>query len=677
MESHLSNARNSILMLPKSSPILGDIHQPVGGLYRSISQGGDRRLGQSNMRRSKPLYPVIKTVQSGHSRGMSEHSTSSDSSPYYLVSPLRSASAMEYGYRMDWQLPYQSPSGPVMGHSPSSSRSYNSPLMALEVEQGSPSTNMTSPQTPAARGLGISTSSRTEQSHKRQTSNSSNDLIRSSSQASTRSARELREQMSDLKNRIADLKNKAQADSLRRQNSQSLRTPSPFTHAPEQWYTAAPEYKEAGTPINTNAGLGWSPSQGNIPSLGTPRSPKDSAFGDGEIVTPITVGHRSDIRTDVNTATLHLKSNLSSAVNHETPFTQGSYYEDAPEQFDEEAEDDVAASEEEQVYLNEVLEESLQDGDSGIPIMLDEDDFTPNGEAERHEDRADAFDYENMFLHSALGNYHPRSRSNSDSSVETRRAITRTPVPEDEEDGEGDDEQSSARERNGSIDSTIGELEGPPTPRALLPPSAPWMRSSRSNSVDSLATTATFATATEGRGNGSEADNSMPSEILNWGNNVPSIQQQASSPQRTARPTPTMSGSQPVSRGKQMHVGTSPVTQVRSTPPSPPVHSPALPMQSPPKQNRPRHPANTEILMASLITLADPTFQMPTTPNTFAEVDKGLVISLLKAVGGVCNAILKSEARGDAYEAREWRRRLDDARRVLAGQAGEERNDHQ
>lgn len=48
---------------------------------------------------------------------------------------------------------------------------------------------------------------------------------------------------------------------------------------------------------------------------------------------------------------------------------------------------------------------------------------------------------------------------------------------------------------------------------------------------------------------------------------------------------------------------------------------------------------NTEILMESLIKLADPSFTLA--PGIkFEEVDKHLVLGLLGAVGGVCNSIL-------------------------------------
>lgn len=72
--------------------------------------------------------------------------------------------------------------------------------------------------------------------------------------------------------------------------------------------------------------------------------------------------------------------------------------------------------------------------------------------------------------------------------------------------------------------------------------------------------------------------------------------------------------------------------------------------------------------MESLIKLANPNFCLA--PGIrFNEVDKGLVLDLLGAVGGVCNEILTAGARkGDPEENVErLRRRLEGANHVLLG----------
>ena len=706
MEDNLSKARNSVLISPRTSPVIGDLHQPVGGLYRSISQGGDRRLGPGYVRKSKSLFPVLRNASVGHFRGLSDNSASVD--PASQAAQARSASALEFNRRMDAMLPTHSSNGQT-GQSPGSNRSYNSPLRALQEEGAgvSPSTNNTSPHTPgsatATRGLGITNSSPTTIVPKR-SSASPTDLVRSNSQASTRSTQELRSQMSDLKTRIEGLRQQAQSDSMRRQSLQNLRTPSPFGHAPEQWYTSAPEYQDGNTPINNNAGLGWSPSKAFNDSPRSPTSPQDSAFGDGRIsqgITPVTV------RTDVNTPTLARntvsKPALRLSGGNASAFAQGSHYEDAAEGFGEEDDGTGGPSEEEQVYLNEALEESLQNGEPDIPIMLDDDYLQDQASrAERHEDRVDAFDYENMFLHSALGNYsqnHPQeeeedSDTDSEDSVETRRAIPRSPTDArraEEDDEEECHSESMSDEHSRSLpDSTEAEADEPPTPRAstatmapLKPPRAAWMKAARSNSMDSVSTSATFETATEGL---DDEEEETPDEILNWGNHVPGgfvsppTTSQWSTTPRLGPVAGVNGNSRPVSRGKEKHLLTNGHTtsprqrqSPRSIPlpqsppqllPSPSVASPVR--SAPAPQQTTHQPANTEILMGSLITLADPNFQMPGEGNSFADVDKQLVIALLRAVGAVCGNTLAAErgSKGES-ERMSWRRRLETARAIL------------
>jgi len=85
------------------------------------------------------------------------------------------------------------------------------------------------------------------------------------------------------------------------------------------------------------------------------------------------------------------------------------------------------------------------------------------------------------------------------------------------------------------------------------------------------------------------------------------------------------------------------------------------------------HPANTEILMESLIKLADPDFQVGGGQGsmTFSDVDKHLVLDLLRAVGGVCNQILQSENKQEVRAAKVLRRRLDESRKLLDGEGDE------
>src|SRR5947207_1984526 len=143
MEDNLTKARTSTLVSPRSSPIMGE-HQPAGGLYRSISLGGDRKLNQGGyLRRSKPLYPVMKSVTSGHSRVFSETSIPSNSVLSPRVPEIRSASALDYslGQTTGSLLQSGSPNLNSQGLSSASisPRSFSTPLKALREGDASPS----------------------------------------------------------------------------------------------------------------------------------------------------------------------------------------------------------------------------------------------------------------------------------------------------------------------------------------------------------------------------------------------------------------------------------------------------------------------------------------------------------------------------------------------------------
>ena len=682
MEDNLSKARTSILISPKGSPTMGE-HQPAGGLYKSISLGGDRKLAQgAHLKKSKPLYPVIKTMKATHARGSSETVVPSSSARFSYVTPVRSASALEQdpSHSIDSMLYEHSPVDKYKDHSPNSASpgSFTTPLKALQEEEDSPtSTDKTSPEVFGAQGLGITTEPERRpglqsSSHSRKSSGTSNGLTRSSSAASTRSARDLGQQMQGLKARMVRIKSQTNADKVKRQSLHELRTSSPYGSSPEQWYSSAAEYKAGESPLSTNAGQGWSPAQEQDPELQTPRPKQDSAFGEIENVgTPATVDGIA--RTDVNTPIVAQDSTPMPARDKHPPM-QLSDAGDDREAASSDPEDEVAASEEEQVYLNEVLEESLQEAEPDMP-EIPEEVLQSNGEPERHEDRYDAFDYENMFLHSALGNYsgnafhhsrhassHSMNSDSSDVSVETARAF-------ETEDVGGEEYEEEDAEEEGE-DLAILEYDDLPTPTA--PGRPPWVHQ-RTNSLDSVGTTATFATATEGYSSENESD-TVPKEILQWGNRAPLFTSFGGFPSPpTASPILGMQSRAKARRASPLATSSSnpsPVERSQSANaarPSTAASNPSkLSSQSrSSSQQSGSRPANIEILMASLITLADPSYQHRQGGEPFADVDKDLVLALLRSVGAVCSSVLRSE---EVYEHRELRRRLDAARRVLDGE---------
>lgn len=269
--------------------------------------------------------------------------------------------------------------------------------------------------------------------------------------------RGLQDQMQDLKSKISTLKVQAQEDNVRRRSLQSLRTPSPFTAA-EQWYTTAGEYVGArGNGADTfwneqsnEKNIGGSTAQPHPAPLNTSPSP------DPEVVEEPTQQIISDRDRPADQKSI-----------------VASLYEDADEEFDDDDSDDI-----DRAALAKILSEPLDS-----PVSSDEDiyeDFPPVptvSETTRHEDREDAFDYENFFLHSALGNYsrdkayQRRQSYSSTGSVETTRPGSQATVYLD----------TSPRGRKGHV---------------------------RNNSADTISTTASFETATEGAEYGDDNEDS-------------------------------------------------------------------------------------------------------------------------------------------------------------------------
>lgn len=571
MEDNLKTARTSVLV-PRS-PLIGDSHQPVGALYRSISAAGVTKAKQ------RQAYPSIRTSSSlQHMRGNSETGVPSSNKHLSRLPDVRSASALEYGSSARYSLFPDTNQSPTSRYQPSpvSNRSFNSPLHPLEEERDSPSTAETTPESvkiPPVRGLGILTSAaisrenlvvHPERSSSRQTPTPTA-ALRPSSAASTRSAKELKEQMSDLKTKLADLRSKAQADNLRRRSMQSSRSFSPFMNTsaqPEQWYASSPAHDNDSL-VNQHAGIEWRGSESPLPGYlqaenvadrnDDPVTPANAKFLDVDHMTPGAEAQMlSSARTDRNTPSLARKHDVQAGEQGEdadddaASVVHASQYDDPHNDLvhleDEDDENDrIAENEEEQIYLNEVLEESLREAEvePEVPMIpgnfLPSPDGVPVGqEPQRHEDRLDAFDYENMFLHSAMGTYTGKSLNGSDSgsdtesdddgSVETSRAGGRTSADESEPDTEPPTDEEMEQIVDEGKSSGFGLQRTPQSEdRAYsekqfdsLPPADPPLSPvpkihSRSKSMESVSTAATFETATEG---GHYDD--MPTEILNW-----------------------------------------------------------------------------------------------------------------------------------------------------------------
>ena len=350
------------------------------------------------------------------------------------VSALGSTSAYSFGAD-DNSFPYSS-SRAYLTHRPSSAlhistQATDQTTTHPSLQEDDELSKDTSANVP--RGLGISTSNQTPKITTMEEFNSAYPSPRPPSRAQSQlQVRDLQEQVEGLKSKISTLKVKTQEDNLRRRSLQSLRTPSPFAAA-EQWYTTALEYRDGSSSLNANAGYGWSPQQ------------------------PVFPHHRDEsgeAQVDTQSSEKDLQHEASEQVNEEDGNSiLESHYEDA-EEGDLDGADRSPDSDIDRAALNDILNEPLEDDE----IYKDFSEISTASDATPHEEREDAFDYENFYLHSALGNY-SRSKMHRLSYISTTSVETALAIP---------------------------------------PQSSPHVKHSRTNSADSMSTAATFATAVEG-----------------------------------------------------------------------------------------------------------------------------------------------------------------------------------
>ncbi|KAI1166502.1 hypothetical protein F5B18DRAFT_50972 [Nemania serpens] len=270
--------------------------------------------------------------------------------------------------------------------------------------------------------------------------------------------RDLKDQVNDLKGRLSNLRDQARADSLKRRSLQSLRTPSPFTHARvEQWYADPSSHEESvahqgdsNAQVTTEGRTGLYDQTGSLVEPEATRQGHDTLHavqsGYAEGPAPLATLNPIDSQQVSSTITAGAKLNepevaeyVDDSDNGDDIRTEDGYEFSETGDFDESASESGASS----------YHDSVQ-------IQLS------------HEDREDAFDYEHFFLHSAMGSM-------------SRRRMHRKG---------GNDSISS----DDSVETTRGPATSQPTGVAAIKTGRP-----RRGSAGSTSTMDSFATATEGR----------------------------------------------------------------------------------------------------------------------------------------------------------------------------------
>lgn len=269
--------------------------------------------------------------------------------------------------------------------------------------------------------------------------------------ASSAQMRDLKDHMNELKSRLSSLRDQTRVESLKRHSLQSLRTPSPFTHAKiSQWYDKAQD-DPIDEDVATKDGRDWN---------GEALEEDGSVKGRTQNLAP-----PEDDRISLSSSRYSNDEEVLPAAELSPRESRHSIDKVAPAPTSEAAEE-FAEAEERRDLDDMTTEDGYEDDEQGV----NEDGASDSGDSYyqdsvpyqvSHEDREDAFDYEHFFLHSAMGSMtqHRLRRKGSQGSVSSES----------------------------SVETTRG-------PSVLIPNDL-----SRRQSYSSISTTDSFATALEGR----------------------------------------------------------------------------------------------------------------------------------------------------------------------------------
>jgi hypothetical protein len=457
----------------------------------------------------------------------------------------------------------------------------------------------------------------------------------------------LKGQMSTLKNRISSLRERAKEDSIRRQSFNNLRDASPLNNAehqpPEMWY-----------PGSDGAGAN---------ADNTPSKPRAGPTAWGSL--PLKTGSRNAFaEMQQNGGPTLRERRMQSHQGNPT------YVPDDPQQYNghgryqHENNRDMPGSFNN--GDNEIASEagagadSYQHSGSDAPTLSTPDnpsEYFPDLDTESvyedaepdlpsftvpHEEREDAFDYEHFFLHSAMARYQ-QSSSPVDAAYDS--------------DGESVSSVSTAKGPTATateIDPYPDELNPPPTPETpeTLREIERRIAHSRSQSIDSISTVASFATAAEGR------LSPTPTTLIT-----------ASKP-NSRRSSRASRFSRPSSNEPSLHRPTISTSSIARRPPSDPLSN---------HHHRTSQPRRSQPLLSPLISPSpsqDPTaIAVNAILNPHGRAlglkDKALVFGVVESLRRVCEKLQEGEDE-NAYEMREWRRRLDGCRGELEGAVGEQ-----
>lgn len=440
--------------------------------------------------------------------------------------------------------------------------------------------------------------------------------------ASANQMRDIRDHMTDLKGRLSSLRDQARADSLKRRSLQSLRTPSPFTHAPvEQWYSSQRP--------STQSSEALPQTEKPTSDTGSLRRRTDKPGGiDGGSIHED--GSDNEVADNSMLGFVDVVDEDEEMVPHDIPvFAEDDYEDDlrTEDGFDEYRDDfvDMRSDSEASMYHDSVQHQLS------------------------HEDREDAFDYEHFFLHSAMGSMTRRrmERRGSDTTYTSEESIETTRGPDFVE------EKGHVRQRRGSQGSvstvasfataTEGRstrLDGNVAVGAMEPPSEPAEHKRTSSEQAKRATFGGIAFAAGYNDSGSDQSSRPPSSLHN------------KKPNNAHRPSVSSIGSSGTNRSFPL------VNKPKS--------NGVLTPRDSPEQGERQTVDNIRSETSSLYDLDSMAGDNTAAAMTALSKDDQILVQRLVASLGKCVLGLTESGRAST-ESRVARKRIEQAKRVLEG----------
>ena len=618
MEGNLNRARSTLEHRPSSSMSSFSSRGPEPVSQYTLPKNGRSPGGFSPSRHRQAIAPMPEEYQQGHSRVFSETSVPStlhtapnghpqDDKDLYAQDedPAAKERHSEPGRNWFWN-------GLTRNTSLNHAARHDNGLQPLNEEGPAPESFEKSPQATEYRD---DETFDLEKSPKAATFEISNPPTSGLTRArSTTQMRDLRDQMQDLKGKISTLKQRAKEDNLRRRSLQSLRTPSPFTAA-EHWCTGETATEASQSPaegLGLVEGLKGSDAEEilneaaaeDVGQISAATEDDDAAWnGDIDIEEPLP----KPTSQEENPAPISLQ--VESITYHKSP---------------------SRSSSERLIIIDDLSPVDLDDKEDSLYGDQDYHETSTEPVVERHEDRPDAFDYEHFILHSAIGSYSGvgvrrsssmrkrKSSESSASSVETTKPRNST-----------DEVKGHATDGN---EASVGRSHV------------------RNESVESVSTVNTFATATEGKPSPRPDDNDddwTPRQTMagSW------------HPEMKKHNVNGINGS-PKSRSKK-HITSAPKASRNGA-------------ESPAENVLPAKPPDLLSYISSIARPDPPEDDEPIKPLQIGDRDRELVERLVGSLAKVCASLHTLGAEGAIYEARVCRRKLDTARRMLDGEVNGE-----